>query len=297
MRRWDMRRRLGQDKGPAVDIYPTGTVTLLFTDIEGSTLLFETHPEAMRQALARHHAIVREAITAHHGYVFQIVGDAFCAAFDTAADALTAALAAQRALQAETWGEAGALHVRMGLHSGAAQVHPEEVTAGQYSGYEALSHTQRVMSVAHGGQVLLSSAAKELAQSRLPSGVTLRDLGAQRLKGIPHPEHLWQMVADGLPADFPALASSDASPNNLPTQLSTFIGREKDSALVRQKLVDHRLVTLTGSGGVGKTRLAIEVGRAALPQFANGVWLAELAPYTDPTLVPQAVATVLNLGA
>src|SRR5512136_156264 len=185
---------------------PTGTVTFLFTDIEGSTSLAQQFPAELPTLLARHHAILHQAIQAHNGHVFQITGDAFCAAFYTAGDALQATLEAQRSLQHEAW-QPAPIKVRMGLHTGAAQVGAIEDRAGGYAGYLTLTRVQRVMSTAHGGQVLLSNSTAELVRAELPEAVTLRDMGEHRLKGLLNLEHLWQVVAPDLPADFPPLAT------------------------------------------------------------------------------------------
>src|SRR5512143_1761916 len=181
----DPSARLGQD-------LPTGTVTFLFTDIEGSTTLAQQFPGELPALLARHHAILHQAIQAHNGHVFQITGDAFCAAFHTASDALMAALDAQRGLQHEAWNPAP-IKVRMGLHTGSAQAGAIEERAGGYVGYLTLTRVQRVMSIAHGEQVLLSNPAAELLHGELPVGVTLRDMQEHRLKGLSQPEHLWQL--------------------------------------------------------------------------------------------------------
>lgn len=274
---------------------PSGTVTFLFTDIEGSTELFQQHPDAMKDALARHHAILQNAIESHAGYVFQIIGDAFAAAFHAAPDALAAALAAQRALRDEPWSETGPIRVRMGLHTGIAQVHMEDVKAGQYSGYLTLTRTQRVMSAGHGGQMLLSNATAELARGQLPEGVTLRDLGEHRLKGLGNPEHLFQLVVPDLPHHFPLLKTLDARPNNLPAQLTSFIGREREIAEVKRRLSVSRLVTLAGPGGAGKTRLSLQVAADLADDFTDGVWFVQLERVTDRNLVPQTVAAVLGL--
>ncbi len=273
---------------------PTGTVTFLFTDIEGSTTLAQQFPAELPALLARHHAILHQAIQAHNGHVFQITGDAFCAAFFTANDALQAALDAQRGLQHEAWSPAP-LKVRMGVHTGAAQAGAIEERAGGYVGYLTLTRVQRVMSVAHGGQVLLSNPTAELVRGELPADVSLRDMSEQRLKGLLNPEHLWQLVAPDLRQDFPSLQSLNAIPNNLPVQLTSFIGREKDIAEVERLLSASRLVTLTGSGGAGKTRLSLQVAAEVIDEFAQGVWFVELAALTDPALIPQTAAAVLGL--
>ena len=209
---------------PADRLLPTGTVTFLFTDIEGSTHLAQEYPDALPDLIARHNAILQKSIEASHGYVFQIIGDAFCAAFHTATDALHAALAAQQDLQQAVWDPAP-ITVRMGIHTGAAQLSNIDDRFGGYRGYMTLACAQRVMSSAHGGQVLLSSASAELVRGQLPDGVTLRDMGEHRLKGLVNPEHLWQMVAGGLRAEFPPILSFNAIPNNLPAQPTAFIGR------------------------------------------------------------------------
>ncbi len=274
---------------------PTGTVTFLFTDIEGSAKLAQQYPDAMPALLARHHAMLNEAIVAHGGQVFQIIGDAFCVAFHSARDAVAASVEAQRGLlRAERrplTESAVEVRVRMGIHAGEATVRAD----GQYDGYLTLTRAQRVMSVAHGGQVLLSQTTVDLVRDALPSGVTVRDMGEHRLKGIANPERLWQLVAPDLRQDFPPLASLDALPNNLPVQLTSFVGREKEIKEIKRLLATTRLLTFTGSGGVGKTRLSLQVGADLLDSFANGVWFVELAPLADPALVPQSVALVFGL--
>jgi predicted ATPase/class 3 adenylate cyclase len=279
---------------------PTGTVTFLFTDIQGSATLAQQHPAELPALLARHHAILHEAIARHDGHVFQIIGDAFCAAFSTAGDALAAALDAQRALQHEPW-DAAPVVVRMGLHTGAAQARETDLTgwpnlSGLYGGYLTLTRAQRVMSAAYGGQVLLSAATAELLRGHLPSDVTLRDLGENRLKSLLNPEHLWQVVAPELRQEFPPLPTLNAIPNNLPVQLTSFIGREREIAEVSKLLTTTRLLALTGSGGSGKTRLSLEVAAEVLDTFKHGAWLVELAPLSDPGLIVNSVAGVLGLS-
>ena len=195
---------------------PSGTVTFLFTDIEGSTKLAQEHPDEMPALLARHHEILNQSIQAHNGYAFQVVGDSFAAAFHSASDALNAALEAQRSLHNETWSPAP-IRVRMGIHTGAAQLNNDSVQI-VYAGYATLASTQRIMSAGHGGQVLLSSATRELARDMLPTDTELLDLGEKRLKDLLRPEHLYQLNASGLPVDFPQLKTLDFFPNNLPIQ-------------------------------------------------------------------------------
>src|SRR5512143_1510770 len=269
---------------------PTGTVTFLYTDIEGSTRLAREYPDALPDLLARHHDILSRSVQGYGGYVFQIIGDAFCVAFHSAGDALNAAVDAQRALHSESWAPAP-VKVRMGIHTGTA----DDRGNGHYDGYLTLSHVQRLMSAAHGGQVLVSLATAELVRDELPAGVALRDMGERRLKDVVRPERVYQVVIPGLPADFPPIRTLDAHRHNLPAQITSFIGREKETAELAQLLSAHRLVTLTGAGGAGKTRLSLEVAAQHLDQFPDGVWLAELAPVVDSDLIPQTLLSIFNL--
>jgi class 3 adenylate cyclase len=237
---------------------PTRTVTFLFTDIEDSATLAQQHPDALPAFLARHHAILHQSIEAHHGHVFQIIGDAFQAAFHTASDAVNAALNAQRRLQHEVWDPAP-VKVRMGIHTGAAQAGAIEERAGGYVGYLTLTRAQRVMSTAHGGQLLLSNPTAELLRGQLPEGVTLRDTGEHRLKGLVNLEHLWQLVAPDVLSEFPSLRSLNAILNNLPMQLNSFVGHEREMAETKRLLSTARLLTLIGPGGTGKTWLSLQV--------------------------------------
>jgi predicted ATPase/class 3 adenylate cyclase len=268
---------------------PTGTITFLFSDIEGSTRKWEQHPEAMRLALASHDRMLREAFQANGGYVFKTIGDAFCVAFDTAQQAVVAALHAQRALRAETWDGIGELKVRMTLHTGAA-----EHRDGDYFG-QSLNRIARILSSAHGGQVLLSLPTQELVRDLLPAGVQLRALGEHRLRDLARPEHLFQLVTADLPSQFPALRSLESVPNNLPEQLNTFIGRERELAEVKRLLGSTRLLTLTGTGGTGKTRLSLQVAAELLEQFHDGVWFVEFATIDEGALVLETVAAALDL--
>jgi predicted ATPase/class 3 adenylate cyclase len=269
---------------------PTGTITFLFTDIEGSTRLWEEHPEAMREALGRHDALLREAIGAHHGRVFKTVGDQFCAAFATAPEALAAALTGQRALQAERWPGTGPLRVRMALHTGTA-----EAREGDYLG-PPLNRIARLLEAGHGGQILLSLATQELVRDHLPGESSLRDLEEHRLKDLTRPERVFQLLHPDLQANnFPPLRSLAAFTHNLPAQLTSFIGREQAMAEVKDLLSTTRLLTLTGSGGCGKTRLALQAAADLLEEYPDGVWLVELAALADPALVPQSVAAALGV--
>jgi predicted ATPase/class 3 adenylate cyclase len=270
---------------------PSGTVTFLFTDIEGSTRLAQQYPEAMPRLMARHNEILSQSIQAHEGYVYEIAGDSFCGAFSASIDAVAAALEAQQCLHNESWSPAP-IKVRMGIHTGTVKLNDQNT----YTGYATLALAQRVMSAGHGGQVLLSGATRELVRDSLPQHTELVDLGERRLKDLLRPERLYQLNALGLPAKFPPLNSLDAFPNNLPMQLTTFVGREKEIAEIKQELADHRLVTLTGSGGTGKTRLSLQVAADLLDQFPHGTWFVELAPLTDPELISQTILATLGVN-
>ena len=254
---------------------PSGVVTFLFTDVEGSTRRWEADADAMRTALAEHDAVLRNAIEAHDGFLFSHTGDGFVAAFASPVSAVSAAIDAQRELQ---------LPVRMGLATGEA-----ELRDGDYFG-TLLNRAARVMAAGHGGQILLAESTAGLL-----SGVDLLDLGPRRLRDVPTPVALFQVCAPGLATDFPALRALDTSPGNLRPAATSFIGRESDVAEVLAALHQHRLVTLTGVGGVGKTRLATEVAARLADEFPDGVWFFELAAVVDPTAVPDAVATVLGI--
>jgi predicted ATPase/class 3 adenylate cyclase len=269
---------------------PTGTVTFLFSDIEGSTQRWERQRAAMPAALQRHDALLRTAIEAHGGYVFKTVGDAFCATFSRAADAVAAAADAQRALASQDWRAVGGLLVRMALHSGAA-----DERDGDYFG-PAVNRVARLIAIAHGGQMLISGVTRDLAHDSLPEGTTFLDLGSHRLHDLTEPEHVWQLNIAGLPNDFPALHSLDTLPNNLPIQRTSFVGRAHDVADVKELLERNRLLALVGSGGVGKTRLAIQAGAELLDRYPDGVWFVDFAPISDPELVASVVAQALGMS-
>ena len=271
---------------------PSGTVTLLFTDVEGSTRLWEAEPEPMAQALRRHDEMLRRAIGQAGGFVFKTVGDAFCATFATPQAALEAVLAAQRALAAEQWPTRRPIRVRMSLHTGVCEERDND-----YFG-PVVNRTARLEAVAHGGQVLVSGTTAGLLSETLPDGVTLRDLGLHRLKDLGRPERVFQLGAEFLQAGFPPLESLDNPelPNNLPAQLTAFVGRESEAKDVRSLVASSRLVTLTGAGGCGKTRLALQAAAELLGEAGDGVWFVELASLTEGEQIPVAVAAVLGLA-
>ena len=273
---------------------PTGTVTFLFTDIEGSTKLAQEYSDKLIVLLARHRELLQGAIQAHNGYIFQVVGDSFSVAFHSASDALKAALEAQRCFQHEDWTPAP-LKVRMGIHTGAAQLADDPTIEGPYSGYATLALTQRIMSAAHGGQVLVSQSTYELTRDELAGNRQFMDMGEHHLKSILRPVHLYQVNTSDLPSSFPRLKTLEVSTHNLPEQLTSFIGREKEIEELKSLLRSARLVTLTGSGGTGKTRLSQEVGAQELVNFPHGIWFVELAPLTDPSQIVPAVAQVFGL--
>jgi predicted ATPase/DNA-binding SARP family transcriptional activator len=304
----------------AVVPHPAGTVTFLFTDIEGCSQLWEHHPTAMKSALEQHDLLLRQSIQSHGGLVFKTVGDAFYAAFATAPAAVAAALAAQQALLTEPWrltdpasegavgevamsnrstgslpvsgragGEVGSLRVRMALHTGIA-----DERDGDYFG-PTLNRVARLLDAGHGGQVLLSLPTEELVRDALPDGAGLRPLGEHRLKDLTRPEQLFQLLHPDLPSAFPPLRSLAAFTHNLPLQWTRFIGREQEIAQLKQLLPATPLLTLTGAGGCGKTRLALQVAADLLDAPHDGVWLVELAALTEPALVPQTVAAALGV--
>ena len=272
--------------------HPNGTVALLFTDIEGSTKLAQHYAEAWSSMQLRHHAILQSAIEAHNGYAFQIIGDAFCSTFHTAGDALRAAIQAQENLFREPWTFAP-LKVRMGIHVGKVELQDD----GQYHGYLAMSRIQRLMSAGHGGQVLISLATEELIRDELPEGVSLRDMGEKRLKDLIRPEHIFQLVITGLPDSFPPLKTLESHVHNLPIQATPFITREHETKAIREKLLNptFRLLTLTGPGGTGKTRLSLQVAADVLDEFPDGVFFVPLAAIHEADLVISALAQVLSI--
>ena len=272
---------------------PVGTVTFLLTDVEGSTLAWQAAPGVMGQAIARHYEILDAAVAAHGGVrpQEQGEGDSIVGAFGRASDALTAAVAAQQALGAERWpdGLAGPLRVRMAIHTGEAQMRDEANYVGQ-----AIIRTARLRAIAHGGQVLVSQAVRDLVIDQLGDRVELVDLGLHRLKDLARPEHVWQVAATGLAREFPPLKSLDAVPNNLPMELSSFVGRKSEIGAVSGLVAGNRLVTVMGSGGAGKTRLAQQVAAQLSGEFPDGTWWVELAP-VDASAVRATIASVVSI--
>jgi predicted ATPase/class 3 adenylate cyclase len=268
---------------------PSGMVTFAFTDIEGSTLRWERDRDAMQDALRRHDAILRDAMTGRGGYVFKTIGDAFCAAFSQPADAVAALIAAQQALAAEDFSAVDGLRIRAAIHTGST-----EERDGDYFG-PPLNRVARLLGIAYGGQVLVSGTTTELIQGALPDQVTLRDLGRHRLKDLIQPERVFQLTAPGLGADFPPLRSLETLPNNLPLQMTPLIGRANEVSEIVERLRMHRLVTVVGAGGVGKTRTTLQVGANLLDGSGDGVWFIELAPLGSGEYVASTVAQAMDL--
>jgi len=274
---------------------PRGTVAFLFTDVAGSTRLWQHHRAAMERAYARHDAVLRGAVADQGGVVYKVIGDAVQAAFPTAEQAVAAALEVQLGLAFQDWAGLGlpeSLKVRTALHAGA--VDPD--SDGDYRS-PVLNRLGRLLGAGHGGQILLSQAVAQLARDRLPEETTLKDLGEHRLKDLLEPERVWQLVHPVLPTDFPTLTTLTTRPHNLPLQPTPLLGREREveelTALLHRD--DVRLVTLTGPGGTGKTRLALQAAAELVDEFPDGVWFVPLASLTDPALVPSAIAEVLGV--
>lgn len=271
---------------------PSGTLAFLFTDIEGSTRRWERAPKAMAAAVAHHDVLLNAIIVGNGGAVFKTVGDAFCAAFATVPSAVAAALAIQHAVAKEAWSEIDDLCVRIAIHVGEA----DERDADYFG--PAVNRVARLLSVGYGGQILLSLPAAELARDSLISNTQLRDLGQHRLKDLSRPEHIFQLIAEGLPSDFPPLKTLDRRSHNLPEQATPLIGREDALNTARGILEreDVRLLTLSGPGGVGKTRLGLQVAAELVDTFSDGVWFVPLAPLRHADLVISAIAQTLSVG-
>jgi class 3 adenylate cyclase len=271
--------------------FPTGTLTFCFTDLERSTGLWEEHPEAMKRALARHDRILRDAVEGHGGHVVKTTGDGVHAVFGSAHEALAACLDAQRALAGERWPEStGPLRVRMGVHAGEAELRDRD-----YYG-SVLNRAARLMAVGYGGQVLASDTVEPLVRDALPADATLIDLGMHRLRDLADPLRVFQLAHPDLPREFPRLQSLEVFRGNLPVQATSFVGREQELAAIGDALAAARLVTITGVGGVGKTRLAVQVAADVLPRFADGAWICDLATASDAEELDQIVATTLGVS-
>jgi predicted ATPase/class 3 adenylate cyclase len=268
---------------------PSGTVTFLFTDIEGSTQLLERVPAAYGLSLKRHDAILRRTVAAHGGVIFETVGDAIYAAFDRPTEAIVSALEAQLELRHEQWGEMGELRVRMGLHTGDV-----ERRGDHYFG-RALYRCARLTATGYGGQVLVSSVTASLVRHELPAGASLRSLGSHRLKDLGDPEEPYQLEHPELIAEFPPLKSLNARPNNLPVEVSTFVGRDRELSEVRRLLEAKRLVTITGAGGTGKTRLSLQVAADSIDGFADGTFFVPLASVAEARLVLSEIAHAIGV--
>jgi len=270
----------------------TGTVTFVLTDVEGSTSLWAAHHDAMAEAMRRHHAILAAAVQQHGGArpEEQGEGDSAVAVCVRPDEAVKCALDLQCALVAEPWPEGAELRVRVALHTGEAVLRDER----NYTG-PAIHRCARLRGIAAGGQTVVSRSTWELTVDRLPGGAALRDLGLHQLRDLGCPEQVYQLEHADLPADFPPLRSASVLPNNLPLQLTTFVGREAELEQTRELLDASRLLTLTGAGGCGKTRLALHLGAEVLDAYRDGVWWVDLAPLTDPELVAHELAATLSV--
>jgi predicted ATPase/class 3 adenylate cyclase len=268
---------------------PTGTVTFFFSDIEGSTRLIQELGDEYPEALLAHHTIQRQALAANGGHELRTEGDSFFIVFGSALQACKGAAAVQRMLTEHPWPKDSRLRIRIGLHTGEATL-----VGNEYLGLD-VHRAARVANAAHGGQVLLSETTRALVDSALPPDLTLKDLGAHRLKDLARPEHLFQLTIDGCPAEFPPLRTLEATPNNLPTQLTSFIGRDDQVRDAKELLARSRLLTLTGPGGTGKTRLSLQIAADLLDGFPDGVYFVPLAAVHDPELVPSAIAQALSV--
>ena len=271
---------------------PTGIVTFMLTDVEGSTRLWEAAPDDAGRLIARHYELLDAAVALHGGHrpVEQGEGDSVVAVFTQASNALAAALDVQRAFAEEPWPADHPVRIRMALHTGETALRDE----GNYFGPTVI-RCARIRAVGHGGQILLSDATRDLVVDHMPAGASLRDPGDHRLKDLGRPERVWQLVHAELPNGFPALSSIDRYRTNVPSQLSSFIGREQELVALDDLLDGHRLVSIVGAGGCGKTRLALHAAADRIDKHPRGVWFIELGPITNPDDITYAVARVLGL--
>ena len=281
----------GRDPSTYGTDLPSGLITYLFTDVAGSTPLWQQYPHEMKNVMARHDSLLTSAVEANGGTVVRPrgEGDSIFAVFLGATDAVGAACAAQELLLRERWPEDIAINVRMALHTGESQLRGHD-----YYG-ATVNRCARLRAIAHGGQVVLSQATAQLVQDAMPAGVTLRDMGSHSLKDLQRPEQVFQLLHPDLPSEFPPLKSPDTLHHNLPIQVTSFIGRESEIHEITGLFDDARCVTLTGIGGTGKTRLALEVGQESIDTYSDGVWFVDLSPITDESLVQKEVASVLGV--
>ncbi|MBS1519214.1 MAG: tetratricopeptide repeat protein [Bacteroidetes bacterium] len=268
---------------------PSGKVTFLFTDIEGSTKLAQKDNKEYLSSLDKHNVILNQIIKDNGGFIFKMIGDAFCSAFHSAEDAVKASVSIQTRLQEEQWNES-VIRIRIGIHTGKS-----EWNGTDYMGYVTLAKTQRVMSAAWGGQILVSNESYEAASERGTGKISFRDLGERRLKDLTQPVKIFQVISDNIPSEFPPLNTLDVRPNNLPQQLTGFIGREEEITDIKKLLSEARMLSILGSGGTGKTRISLQAAAELIDDFENGVWVTVLAPITEPALIPSAI--VRSLGA
>jgi predicted ATPase/class 3 adenylate cyclase len=271
---------------------PEGLITYLFTDVQGSTPLWQQYPQEMREVMARHDYLMTSAVEQNGGAVVRPrgEGDSIFAVFPRATDAVAAACSAQQLLQQEVWPKGMAISVRMAMHTGESELREHD-----YYG-ATVNRAARLRSIAHGGQILVSEATAQLVRDSLSPDTSLRDMGSHRLKDLQRAEQVFQLVHPGLQADFPALKSLDAHPNNLPVQMTSFVGREDEINEVTNLLAASRLVTLLGAGGSGKTRLSQEIGVSVVDQYPDGVWFVGLADLANPNMLRGRVAEVFNVG-
>src|SRR5438445_12847650 len=269
---------------------PTGTVTFLFTDVEGSTELVQRLGDIpYAEVLETHHALLRRVFASHHGREIDTQGDAFFVVFEDASDAVRAALVIQDAVATQRWPQQAAIRLRIGIHTGAPQL-----VAGAYVGVD-VHRAARICAAGHGGQILLSETTQALVEKILPAGVQLEDLGEHRLRDLRRPERIFHLLHPHTPPAAAPLRSLGILPHNLPVQLTSFVGRDREMREVRRLLGTTRLLTLTGPGGSGKTRLALQVAADVLDRFSHGVWLVELATVSDPVLVPETIANAVDV--